>query len=330
MSGLVLLTGATGFAGSHVLEALLASGYRVRIPVRPTSNLHWIPDEGVERVTADLRDPAGLAALTRGVSWIFHFGGVTRVPKRGDYDRVNNRGTQDLYRAACAAGEGPELFLFCSSLAAGGPSSSAASPRREEDPPAPISPYGRSKLDAERWLEQQHPPPSTRLLIVRPPAVYGPRDRAVLTLVRWASRGVLPLPAPRGSLVSLIHARDLASACLFLAEGGHRGVFHATDGVLHSWENVGETLAPFVGRRLHSIRIPAPLVWLAGMCGEVVGTLGARMPVVNRDKVRDILRPYWTASCEKLAAAGFRPRIDLEEGLRETVEWYRAQKWLRS
>jgi nucleoside-diphosphate-sugar epimerase len=327
VSRLVLLTGATGFAGSHVLEALLAAGYRVRIPVRPTSSLRWVPETGVERMSADLRDPAGLAALVKGVSWILHFGGVTRVPHRADFHRVNTTGTQDLFRAACAAGSDLELFLFCSSLAAGGPAAAADRPRREEDPPAPITPYGRSKLAAERWLEENRRP-ATRLLIIRPPAVYGPRDTAFLSLFKWVARGLLPLPAPRSSLASLVHARDLAAACLHLAEKECEGVFQVGDGELHSWEKVGKLVGDLLGRQVRPLRIPVALAHLAGIWGEMVAVLTGRMPVVNRDKVRDLLQPYWTASIDRLLSAGYAPRIRLAEGMRETLEWYRAEGWL--
>ena len=327
MSRLVLLTGATGFAGSHVLEALLAAGYRVRIPVRPTSSLRWIPETGVERMSADLRNPEGLAALVKDASWIFHFGGVTRVRRRADFHRVNTAGTQDLFRAACAAGGDLELFLFCSSLAAGGPASAADRPRREEDPPAPITPYGRSKLAAERWLEENRRP-ATRLVVIRPAAVYGPRDTAFLSLLKCVARGLLPLPAPRGSLASLVHARDLAAACLHLAEKGCKGVFQVGDGELHSWEKVGKLAGDLLGRQVRPLRIPVAFVHLAGIWGEMVAVLTGRMPVINRDKVRDFLQPFWTASIDRLVAAGYAPRIRLAEGMRETLEWYRAEGWL--
>ncbi len=327
MSRLVLLTGATGFAGSHVLEALLAAGHRVRIPVRPQSRLAWIPSEGVERVPGDLRDPDCLASLVSGASWIFHFGGITRAGRRGDFERINTQGTCDLFDAACAAGDDLELFLFCSSLAAGGPAPSPERPRREEDPAAPISAYGRSKLEAERCLSQRCPS-RTRLVMIRPPTVYGPRDTALLVLFRWLAHGILPMPAPKGSLASLIHARDLAQASLHLAETRAKGLFYVGDGKPHSWEEVGSVAGGILGKPAHPLRIPSPLVRLPGIWGELVTVCTGRAPVINLDKVRDLLQPYWIVSIDRLLATGYAPRVDLAGGLRETVDWYRAEGWL--
>ncbi|MCK4414207.1 MAG: NAD-dependent epimerase/dehydratase family protein [Candidatus Eisenbacteria sp.] len=326
MSRLVLVTGATGFAGSSVMEALLAAGYQVRIPVRPVSNRRWLPATGIDLVPADLRDPDSLRELVRDVSWVFHFGGVTRVPTREGYFQVNTEGTIQLYRIA-AEQDQFELFLFCSSLAASGPAPSADRPRTEEDPPAPRTPYGESKLAAERWLLDQSRP-GRRLVIVRPPAIYGPRDVALLELMTWARRGWLPLPAPRGSLVSIIHARDLAAACLLLAEREAAGIFHASDGGFYSWESVGELLGDYFGRPLRRVRIPSAAIRLAGWWGELVGKLTGRQPVINRDKVEDILQPYWICSVDKLRGVGFEPRVGVADGMRETLEWYRQEGWL--
>lgn len=322
----VLLTGATGFAGSHLLDLLVAAGHRVRVPVRPSSNLRWLPAEGVERVAADVRDAESLRRLVEGVSWIFHFGGVVRARRPEGFFEVNTEGTIRLFEAAAAAG-GCELFLFCSSLAATGPAPSADRPRREEDAPAPISAYGRSKRDAEAWLES-HPAPGTRLVIVRPPAIYGPRDRGVFTFFRWVSRGILPLPAGRGALLSLVEARDLARACLHLAERDAEGIFHVSDGGFHTWETVGGIAARALGRRPWPLRVPGALVALAGGLGGFLGTLTGSVPVVNPDKARDLRQCFWTCAIDRLRATGYEPHTPIERGIPEVIAWCRREGWL--
>lgn len=327
MSRLVLVTGATGFAGSHLMDALLAAGHRVRIPVRPTSDLRWIPREDVEMVPADVRDEASLDALTQGISWIFHFGGVVRAPRRETFFTVNTEGTRKLYQAAQRSAGEPELFLFCSSLAAGGPAPAADLPLGEEDPAAPITAYGRSKLDAEQWL-QENRASGTRLVIVRPPPVYGPRDEATLALFRWIKRGILPLPSSPASLISMVDARDLADACLSLAEHEASGVFYVSDGGLHSWGKIGDLAANALGRTARRLRIPSWVVRFVGATGELLGSLTGTMPVINSDKVHDILQPYWICKIDKLRAQGFEPGIDLERGIGEAIDWYRKEGWL--
>jgi nucleoside-diphosphate-sugar epimerase len=327
VSRLALVTGATGFAGSHAMDALRTAGWRVRVPVRATTNRRWLPREGVECVAAEMRDPGSLRALVEGAAWVFHFGGVTRTPQREAFFRINRDGTRQLWDAAREARV--ELFVFCSSLAASGPAPSSDRPRREDDPPAPISAYGRSKLEAEQMLSEGGPSDAVpRVVIVRPPAIYGPRDESILAFFRWARRGLLPLPSPAGARLSLVHVRDLAQACLFLAQGGCAGLFHISDGELYTWEQVGDAAGRALGRSLRRLRIPAGAVRVAGWLGEGLGRLTGRMPVVNADKVGDILQPFWICDIAKLRDAGYTPRIGLAVGVRETVEWYRQEGWL--
>ncbi|MBD3237003.1 MAG: NAD-dependent epimerase/dehydratase family protein [Candidatus Eisenbacteria bacterium] len=323
---LVLVTGATGFAGSHMADLLIESGYPVRALVRTTSDLRWVPLQA-EQVTADLRDVASLRRLVDGVRWVFHFAGATRALRPAHFFRVNTTGTLELWQALREHADEVELFLFVSSLAASGPAPFAEAPRKESDEARPISPYGESKLAAEQGLREQADP-RIRQLVVRPPTVYGPRDDMVLAFFRWARRGIAPLPAPRGSRLSLIHARDLASACLTLAEGGSQGTFHVDDGHIHSWEQIADLAERALGRRLRRWRLPSGLAHLAGEIGEWLGRLSGRVPPVNRDKVRDILQPYWICDGSRARAAGFRAEIPAEEGIPRTVHWYRDEGWL--
>jgi nucleoside-diphosphate-sugar epimerase len=324
---LALVTGATGFAGSHVVDRLLDAGYRVRALVRRTSNLRWVPHGRVETVTADVRDPAALERAVAGAASVFHFGGVTRVARPQDFFRVNTAGTEALARAFLQQAPGDGLFLFCSSLAASGPAPAADRPRREEDPPRPIGPYGESKLAAERWLAE-HAAPRVRLVCVRPPTIYGPRDEAVLAFFRWVAHGWLPLPAPRGARVSIVHVEDLARACLALAEGGAAGCFHVSDLRTYGWEELGAAAGRALGKRLRDLRIPAWVARLVGALAESAGRVSGGVPVVNRAKVREMLEPYWVCDGSRAQAAGFAPRYGLEEGFAQTVEWYRAEGWL--
>jgi dihydroflavonol-4-reductase len=323
---LALVTGATGFAGSHALDALLAGGWRVRIPVRPTSSLRWIPPAGVETVTADLRDDASLARLVAGVRWVFHFGGVTRSPRPEGFFEVNTDGTIRLYKAIKAAG-GVELFLFCSSLAASGPAPNGEQPRREGDLPAPITSYGRSKLDAETWLNANRAQ-GTRLLIVRPPAIYGPRDTGIFTFFKWVRSGIVPLLSTRDSRLSIVEARDLAGACRFLAESGADGTFHVSDGEFYAWEQLGEIAARAMGRSAWQWRVPGTLVKLVGSAGGLLGRLTGAVPVINPDKARDLIQPFWICATDKLRAAGYTSQMPLERGFAETIAWYRREGWL--
>jgi nucleoside-diphosphate-sugar epimerase len=323
----VLVTGATGFAGSHVMDRLLAAGHHVRVLVRPTSDLRWIPAERVEAVTADVRDEDSLRRLVDGVEWVFHFGGVTRARQAVEFFRVNTAGTQALATAFGKVAPEGGVFFFCSSLAASGPARAADPPRREEDPPAPISAYGRSKLAAEQWLAE-HLPRRVRLICVRPPAVYGPRDEVILTFFRWARRGWLPMPALPTSRISVIHGEDLAAASLVLTEGGGSGVYHISDGGYYSWDEVGAAAGRALGTHPRPLRFPAWVVRAAGALTELGGRAIGQLPAVNREKVRDLLEPFWACDPARIQAAGFRANFGLEEGFAQTIRWYETAGWL--
>jgi dihydroflavonol-4-reductase len=323
---LALVTGATGFAGSHAMDALLAAGWRVRIPVRSASSRRWIPPAGVEALPADFRDDASLARLVAGARWVFHFGGVTRALRPEGFFEVNTDGTIRLYKAAQAAG-GVELFLFCSSLAASGPAPALDRPRRESDPPAPITAYGRSKLDAETWLNANRAQ-GMRLLLVRPPAIYGPRDTAILMFFKWVRRGIVPLLSARDGRLSIVEVRDLAGACRFLAESGADGTFHVSDGGFYAWEKLGEVAARAMGRHPWRLRIPSMCVKLVGSAGGLLGRITERVPVINPDKARDLIQPFWICAIDRLRAAGYTPQMPLERGFAETIAWYRREGWL--
>jgi len=324
---LVLLTGATGFAGSHMLDVLVAAGYRVRIPVRPVSDLRWLPAEGVEPVAADLRETDSLRELVRGVGWIIHYAGVTRVPRPEQFHRINTEGTIRLF--AVARDESPdfELFVYISSLAAAGPAPSAERPRREVEAPAPITAYGVSKLEAERWLETNRAP-GKRVLILRPPAIYGPRDTALLFLFKLVHRGILPLPAPAHSRLSLVAAQDVAGAGLHLAQRGAEGTYFVADGEFHRWDATARLAARALGVSARAVRIPRLVSGFAGEVGGIWAALTQRTPVINPDKVRDLIEPFWICSIDKLRAEGYEPRIPLERGIPETIAWYRDAGWL--
>lgn len=218
--GAALVTGASGFVGSHLVDALVEEGWRVRCLVRTTSRLRWLPRARVELAHGALNDPPALRAALEEARVIFHLAGLTSATSPARYAAVNVEGTRALVAAMRERAPGA-LLVHCSSLAAAGPSLDGR-PLSESDPPRPIGPYGESKLAAERLVASS----GLDHVIVRPPAVYGPRDADILAVFRLAARGLALRLGPRGQRLSLVHVRDLAHGLIDAAEHGtNRGVF---------------------------------------------------------------------------------------------------------
>jgi nucleoside-diphosphate-sugar epimerase len=323
--GRVLVTGASGFVGSHVAEALAAAGWRVRGLLRPTSSRRWLEGLDLDVARGDVTDPASLGPACAGCQAVVHVAGVVNAVRRDDFFRVNHDGTRDLREAAGRAGA--ERFVFVSSLAAGGPKrfgEAAGAPGR-----GPVNAYGRSKLEAERLLLARGGELHT--VIVRPPMVYGPRDDAVLRLVRSAARGWFPLIHGGRQRVALVHAKDLARGIQLALERGAAGaVYDVTDGMEYSTAEIARALGAVFGRRVRGVPAARAVLWLLALGGELAGVATGRPAPINFERLKQLVGEVWTASSERARRElGYAPAYDLARGLAETVAWARSAGWLR-
>ncbi|GAB4322009.1 MAG: NAD-dependent epimerase/dehydratase family protein [Candidatus Sumerlaeia bacterium] len=328
----ILITGANGFVGSFVTEALCTRpGVQVACLVRRRSNLRWIAHLPVELVYGDVTDPASLAQAVRECEMIIHTAGLVKARRRREFFHVNAQGTKNLIAAALRHAPRLRRFVYVSSQAAAGPAHGPF-PLTEDSPCRPLNSYGASKRRGEQWL--QRTPPRFSWTVVRPCAVYGPRDTETLAFVRMARRGWFPIPRTQsagGGLVALIHARDLAAAILAAADSpaAHRRIYFATDGLHYRWETLCQELERSLGVHCRRLSVPAPVVHAAGLIAEIAASFSGRAPMLTREKALEITAPFWMCSSERLQNdTGWRPRITLPDGLRETVRWYEQQGWL--
>ena len=314
MPGRVVVTGATGFIGWSVCERLRDEGWTVVALVRPGSAKPW--PEGVQRAEAAL-DAAAIVRACGRADALVHAAGVVRARSAAEYHAVNVGGTRAALEAARTL---DARLIHVSSLTAAGPSA-ADRPRREADPSQPITDYGRSKLAAEALFGDAS---SVRWTILRPAAVYGPRDRQFLPLFQAARLGLFLRP-PNASAFSLTlaHVDDVARAIQMacaseIAEGETLFIGHATP---VSFDVILETMAGVVGRRYRPLPVPFAIARLGSWLG--VGGLTA-------ERLQEARSPGFVCSVERAERSlGFRAAIDLEDGLRSTLAWYRANRWLR-
>jgi dihydroflavonol-4-reductase len=317
---LALVTGASGFVGGHLIEALLGEGWRVRALVRASSRLQWIPTGRVEMAVGSLDDEAALGAALVGVSVVFHLAALTTAIDPRAYARVNVDGTAHVLAAMRKAAP-QALLVFCSSQAAAGPSH-AGRPMTEADAPAPIGPYGESKLAAERLLAASN----CHHVIVRPPAVYGPRDVDILAAFKLARAGVAIRLGPRGQRLSIVHVRDLARGLMAAATTTHaRGIYYVS-GDTHAWETIVESIGTAVARRPHVIPVPSFVPAAAGLGERALSRLTGAKVLLTSERVLNLRQADW--SCDDSRARrelGYEPAIDLATGFAETAAWYREQ-----
>jgi nucleoside-diphosphate-sugar epimerase len=323
-----LVTGGTGFVGSHLVELLLRRGYDVTCLVRDPVRLQWLTGLKVRIVQGDCVRPESLASAVRGVSVVFHVAGLTKARHSRDYYAVNHAGTRNLLEACAQQNPGIKKFLLVSSLAAAGPSPDGK-PVKIADVPRPITDYGRSKLLAEEeTLKYKDVFP---IAIVRPSAVYGPRDRDMFELFRWARRG-LTLEITGGErYLNPCYVGDLVAAMILAGENETESgsVYFVAENRSYSWSEFKEALLSTGGVKARTIKIPYAAAYLIGLVSEFGGLFTSRPALTNRQKVREAAQKYWICDLSKTERElGFRHEYPLRRGLEITWQWYRDNNWL--
>jgi nucleoside-diphosphate-sugar epimerase len=322
---LCLVTGATGFVGSHLVDALLKKGHRVRVTVRKTSKLAWLDGKPMERVEADLRDGRGLEAAMDGVDVAYHVAGVINAPREEDYRAGNWLATKHAIEAAVRAKV--RRFVHVSSLAAGGPSKDGT-PATEDREPAPVSVYGKTKLEGE--LEALRHRGEIEVAAARPPVVYGPRDTGLFDMYKVLTTGVKPQFGDE-KFISIIHIDDLVPG--LIACGEHPAAagecFYLANEAWHAQGQVMDFILNALGKKAVGVGIPDRVLRFLGGVAEDTFKLLGKHSMFNRDKALEMTQRAWICSPAKAKQRlGWASQVDIEQGLKATLDWYRAQKWL--
>jgi nucleoside-diphosphate-sugar epimerase len=327
-SGTALVTGATGFVGRNLVEELLRRGVAVTCLGRRSSDTRELQRLGVRVVTADLPGPdPALVELVSGHDVVYHVAGAVKALDLAGFVRANAVVVEEVCAACVAAARPPRRLVLMSSLGAVGPAEPGATLTEAQDP-RPVTDYGRSKLEGERRALAFRDRLS--LAIVRPTAVYGPRDRELLPVVKLARRGLVPLMGGRDQVVNLVHVDDVVQATILAGERDVESgeVFHVGDLRGYTMAEFGALLCEVFGRRPVYLPLPRALVFAAALGAEVGSHLRRQPAIFNRQKVPE-LRASWVMDVARLRdRLGWTPRWDLPGGIRATVAWYRQTGWL--
>lgn len=324
----ILVTGSNGFIGSHICEALVDSGFQVRALVRRTSNLTNLENIEVEYAYGDLNDYDSLLEAVEGVSAIVNNGGLTKTLDPAMFFKVNAGGTENILKAAFEFNPRLERFIQVSSTAACGPSNSMT-PVTENDPTKPLTEYGRSKLGGEKAvLDFKDRLP---VVILRPSAVYGPRDGEMLSFFKMIKFGLKPTFGTGECYINFTFVRDFARAIVKTLETDVESgeIFFITEKRPYSYSEAGDIISEIMGKRALDIHIPRTMVNFAGWVSETVASKRRRAVIFTRDKADEITQKYWLVDSRKAESRlGFVAPTSFREGAQETVKWYRQNGWL--
>lgn len=323
-----LVTGGTGFIGSHLVEALIKRGADVRCLVRKKNDLKWLNHLPVELVEGDCTDSASLREAVQGVDQVFHSAGVTKALKEETYFEINAKGTENLIHACLDINPSLKKFIYLSSQAAAGPCQDEER-KKESDHCEPVSAYGRSKRRGEEFcLEHRHRIP---LIILRPPAVYGPRDRDVYAFFKILKKRIKPIFSRHEQHISLCYVDDVVQAALLASDsrGSDGEIFFLSDGQDYRLDQIGDLFEKSMNLHAHRIYIPGWVVSSIATFSELISTFLGKPPLINKGKVEEMVQKNWLCDITKAKTLlGFEPHFTLAEGIKITYEWYLKESWL--
>jgi nucleoside-diphosphate-sugar epimerase len=324
----ILLTGASGFVGSHILDSLRRRGLATALLLRPTSNRQFIsshlPD--VELRPGSIGDPESLRKAMVGITHVIHCAGATKAVRLDGFYEANQTGTHNVVSAVNGQASQLQRVVYISSIAAAGPAL-RDKPAREEDPPQPVSEYGKSKLAGEMEVTNHC---RTDYVILRPPPVYGPRDGELLRLFRAVKTHLLPKLSGAQAL-SMVFVRDLAEAvvaCLTHPAAAGRTYFVASREVVTA-RTIAEEIASQMNVWTLPLPLPTALLWPMCLAQELASRLTGKPNVLSLQKFAELRAPAWVCAPERLEREiGCACTTTLRQGIAETLSWYREHRWL--
>jgi nucleoside-diphosphate-sugar epimerase len=324
----VLVTGASGFLGSHVAEQLKARGDEVRCLVRKSSATKHLKDLGVDLVYGAVDDADTLPDALRGVDAVVHCAGVIKAKSQADFDRVNEAGTRAMLEATLAVAPKVQRFVHVSTAGVMGPGTPERVHTRDADP-NPTTQYSKSKLRGEQVAKEFAK--KLPITIIRPPAIYGPRDGEMLALFKMVSYG-LAIRLGDYKSMSMVFGPDAARACVRAIERDvpSGAVYFVTDGTAYSFDQLVDHMQRALGVETWARpSLPRFVLDLAANVSERYGKAMDKAVIFNRDKLNELSIEHFRLDIEPtISELGWRPEVPFDEGAKKTVAWYRQNGWM--
>ncbi|PKL86876.1 MAG: NAD(P)-dependent oxidoreductase [Ignavibacteriae bacterium HGW-Ignavibacteriae-1] len=326
----VLVTGATGFIGSHVADMLLDKGYEVVCTVRKSSNLRWLKDKNfiIEQLPAI--DDNHAEKIFSNLDAVYHIAGATFARDYDEFYKSNALATKDLIEQVIKYSPNLKRFVYMSSFTVSGPALSLDCPVDEISIPKPLTAYAKSKHAGEELvLSYKDKIPVT---IIKAPAVFGPRDTAIYSIFKTANMGLGTLIGLNKKYLNLIYGLDLARGTILAGES-EKAIgqsYFLADNQIYNWDELIKIIKDALGKKFFfNIRIPDSIVMVMGSTTEWFGQFLKKAPIFNRDKAVDFTQEFWICSANKAQTElGFKCEYTVPEAIQETVNWYKQNKWL--
>jgi nucleoside-diphosphate-sugar epimerase len=324
-----LVTGGTGFIGSHMVEFLASRGHEVVCPVRDVTKLRHL--KGLPARIVLIGELEREVGDNGGIDYVIHLAGATRAKDLAAYRSANVERTRDLLMifSSGLCRDRIKKFVFVGSQAAAGPSLDGTTPIRESDVPRPVSDYGRSKLEAEQLVLQfQDVLPVS---VIRPPTVFGPRDVDVLDVFRLAKYRIAPCLAGPDRYVSIVYVEDLVegiyTACV--SPRSCSNVYFICNAEPVIWRRFAVDVARICGYSAVSFPVPLLLMKIVAAAGDLRSKLTGSVPLLRSEKLDEMQETAWICSSEKaFSELGWQPRTSLDKAIGKTATWYAEHGWL--
>lgn len=332
----ILITGASGFIGSFLVDEALHKGWEVWAGVRKTSDKSYLTNSDIHFIDLNYGNPTALLQQIQSHGtihgtwdYIIHNAGITKCSDEADYKRINYTHTENFINALVISGNKPRKFLYMSSMGAVGPGDEiTGKPLNHEAKPNPISEYGRSKLLSEEFLRTK---PDFPWIILRPTGVYGPRERDYLVILKMIKAGFDVSVGLKEQHLNFIYIKDLARLCFDALESSftHKTWFVA-DGDIHSSKAFSSLIQEVLQKkRILSIRIPLSIVKSFSIASALLGRFTGKPTLLNPDKYKVLKQRNWTCEISELQHdLNFKPEYNLRRGMEETIGWYKKNGWL--
>lgn len=329
----ILITGASGFIGSFIVEEALKQGFETWAAVRKSSSKEYLQDERIHFIELNLSSKAQLIEQLRPhqFDYVVHAAGVTKCLNKADFRRINTEGTKNLVDALLDLQMPLKRFVFLSSLSVFGAIKEQLpyDEIREDDTPKPNTEYGRSKLEAERYIDSI----GSRLpyIILRPTGVYGPREKDYFMMAKSIKQHIDFAVGYQRQDITFVYVTDVVQAVFLALEKGETGrKYFLSDGQVYQSTTFSDLIHEELGRPWW-LRITAP-VWVLRVVtffGEYIGHMTGKVTALNNDKYNILRQRNWRCDIEPARRElGFEPKVQLKEGVKTTIQWYKDHKWL--